>query len=241
MKMMIFFLCFEIFERLVKPMFDSLQYMNDLISMLTARFAPRLVYVGLQGSYLRGEARETSDIDPMVVIDGLTPSDLDAYRGIIGSLPHPELSCGFLCGKADLACWNPLEICHLVHTTRDFFGKLADLVPAYSVHDVRSYVKLSAGNMLHELCHRYVHGSRERNHASLPGTYKGVFFILQNVIWLEQGVFAPTKAALLPLLNEEDRHVLHTSIRLCEGEEFDFDSAYALLLAWCQQILRRMA
>ena len=91
-------------------MFQPDSYISSLIVLLKEAFQDRLLYVGLQGSYLRGEARETSDIDLMVVIDGLTPSDLDAYRGIIGSLPHPELSCGFLCGKADLACWNPLEI-----------------------------------------------------------------------------------------------------------------------------------
>ena len=61
-------------------------YISELVSMLKAQFGVRLCYVGLQGSYLRGEATDSSDIDIMVVIDGLSVADLDSYRTIIESL-----------------------------------------------------------------------------------------------------------------------------------------------------------
>ena len=44
-------------------MFDLDSYMNALILSCRAAFRERLLYVGLQGSYLRGEAYENSDID----------------------------------------------------------------------------------------------------------------------------------------------------------------------------------
>ena len=51
-------------------MFDLQSYLSRLLSLLRRTFGPRLVYLGLQGSYLRGEATENSDIDVMAVIDG---------------------------------------------------------------------------------------------------------------------------------------------------------------------------
>ena len=39
-------------------MFDLDSYMNALILSCRAAFGERLLYVGLQGSYLRGEAHE---------------------------------------------------------------------------------------------------------------------------------------------------------------------------------------
>ena len=47
--------------------FNIDNYMENLISRCKEAFGNRLVYVGLQGSYLRGEATENSDIDVMGV------------------------------------------------------------------------------------------------------------------------------------------------------------------------------
>lgn len=107
-------------------------YLSSLLTLLRQNFGPRLVYVGLQGSYLRGEATENSDIDIMTVVDGLSVSDLEQYRALVSSLEEPEKSCGFICSKTDLSHWNPLEICHLLHSTRDLFGRLRPLVPSYT-------------------------------------------------------------------------------------------------------------
>ena len=51
-------------------------YLQALITALRRADGERLVYVGLQGSYLRGEAGEDSDVDVMTVIEALSPSDL---------------------------------------------------------------------------------------------------------------------------------------------------------------------
>ena len=41
-------------------------YMEGLTEKLKAHFGQRLIYVGLQGSYLRGEANEESDFIKIV-------------------------------------------------------------------------------------------------------------------------------------------------------------------------------
>jgi hypothetical protein len=136
-----------------------------------------------------------------------------------------------------MAAWNTPEVCHLLHTTRDLYGRLADFVPAYSREDVIQYVKMSIGNLYHELCHRYIHASREENQSHLAMTCKSVFFILQNIHYLKTGHFVATKRELLEALEGEDREILTLSLRLSEGESLDFDNAFAGLLRWCQGTL----
>ena len=215
------------------------QYISSLLVCLMPLLGERLLYVGLQGSYLRGEATESSDIDIMVVVDAMTVADLDAYRQAVMSLPDANKSCGFICGKEELLHWNPLEICHLLHSTKDYHGVLTDLVPTYTRDDMIAFVKLSLGNLYHEICHRYVHADPEMNVAALPGTYKQVFFILQNLHFLETGIFVGTKQELLAALSGKDKQVLETSISLGFGRSFDFEEAFALLYAWCQEALVR--
>lgn len=220
-------------------MFQPDSYISALLTLLKEAFSERLLYVGLQGSYLRGEATESSDIDIMVVVDAMTVADLDAYRQAVMSLPDADKSCGFICGKDELQHWNPLEICHLLHSTKDYYGVLAELVPAYTRHDVVAFVKLSLGNLYHEICHRYIHAATEMNAAYLPGTYKQVFFILQNLHFLETGSFIGTKQELLAALSGKDELVLETSVSLSSGRVVAFEEAFALLHSWCQEALVR--
>ena len=216
-------------------------YLCRLTEEMRQQFGARLLYVGLQGSYLRGEATDNSDLDVMIVLDGLTVSDLAAYRAILQSLDHFNKSCGFICSKEDLANWNPLEICHVLHSTRDYYGTLRPLVPSYTNEDVRNYGKLSVNNLYHELCHRKVHGQRENTVAALPGMYKGTFFILQDVHYLKSGTFFDTKAQLLEVLEGTDRAVLQRSLSYSEGAEPDADESFDLLFRWCQQTLKTLA
>ena len=119
--------------------------------------------MGLQGSWLRGEAHEDSDIDIMVILDGFSVQDMDTYRGILKGIGFYEKSCGFICGKDELKRWNPLEVCQLRQTTKDLIGVLTDYLPPATREDEINYVKLSLGNLYHELCHRYIHADRDKN------------------------------------------------------------------------------
>lgn len=221
-------------------MIDIENYISKLIDFLHYQFGARLLYVGLQGSYLRGEQTDSSDIDIMVVIDGLRVSDLDHYRAIIMSLEEPDKSCGFICSRSDLANWNPLEICHLLNCTKDYYGVLKQLVSAYTEGDIRNYVKMSINNLYHEICHGYIHSEESKNAARLPDAYKCAFFILQDLYYLENGEYIPTKVQLLPLLSGQNRDVLERSIQLNDGIAHDFSESFELLFTWCQNTLKAL-
>ena len=210
-------------------------YMEQLLAALQQNFGTRLAYVGLQGSYLRGEATEHSDIDVMVVIQDMTVADLEEYRNIIQSLPFYDKSCGFICSTTDLATWNPLEICNLLHSTKDFYGELRLLVPCYTKDDVIRFAKMSVNNLYHEICHRYIHADAETNAAGLPFSYKSVFFILQTVYYLRSGAFMLTKKELVSRLEGRDREVLLASIMY--PEQKTFRENFETLFLWCQETM----
>lgn len=221
-------------------MFRINEYIDELIDSLKDAFGERLVYIGLQGSYLRGEETKNSDIDIMAVIDNISVEDLKTYQKALVSIGNFDKSCGFICGKADLEHWNPLEIFHLLNTTKDYYGELKNLVPAYTIEDERNYVKLSLNNLYHEISHRYVHDDREYNISKLPITCKSVFFIMQHLYYLSSGNFVPTKRELLESVQDEDKTVLELSISLQNYSDYDFDRAFSILFNWCQNALSRI-
>lgn len=237
---------------------DMENYVDTLITALRKEFGRRLLYVGLQGSWMRGEASEDSDIDIMAVLDELSLADMDAYRRVVKSLNYADRSCGFLCGRKDLADWNRCEICHLVHTTKDCFGRLSELVPEYGKEDVVEYIRIMTGNLYHALCHSRVHGWRpeetfagttgengEREEAAwekmLREGLKQTFFILQNKQYVESGFFAVSRAELLGLLSGTDEEVLKLAMKgkasAAERQAALSEQRFALLFNWCRQTL----
>jgi len=101
-------------------------------------------------------------------------------------------------------------------------------------------VKMGLGNLYHEICHRYIHASKEKNIAKLPYTYKSVFFILQNLYYLDSDKFVGTKKELREALSGKDSLVLDTAISLGNGTEFDFDEVFDLLFTWCKETMIRI-
>ena len=218
-------------------MIDLDKYLDNLIGECRNAFGDRLLYAGLQGSYLRGEATENSDIDVMIILDRFSVQDMDAYRGILERTGCPEKACGFICGRDEMLRWNPLEVCHLAHTTKDLYGRLSDYLPDASRADEINFVKVSLGNLFHELCHRYIHSDREKNIRRFRATCKSLFFLIQNLRYLETGVFAPTWEELKKTATDEDRLMLMMS-KL--PDDYDFDAAYGAVFTWCQNAFVRM-
>lgn len=78
-------------------------YMQNLLHLLQIHFPRRIIYLGLQGSYARGEATANSDIDVFLVLDQLSVVDLKRYKNLLAAMDCPAQSCGFICGVQELA------------------------------------------------------------------------------------------------------------------------------------------
>ena len=219
-------------------MFDIDDYLQKIIRECKNAFRDRLLYVGLQGSYMRREATDKSDVDVIIILEHFSVTDMDAYREILKKIGNIEKSCGFICGKAEMMRWNPLEVCQLHHTTKDIFGELKDFLPSATRENEIDYVKMSLGNVYHELCHRYIHADRVKNIASLRSTGKNMFFLIQNLHYLESGSFAVTKRALKEQASEEDRAILEIADL---PDDFDFDTVFPVVFHWCQNAFIRVS
>ena len=216
---------------------DIEDYTKRLTEELKMKFGKRLLYVGLQGSFLRGEATTESDIDIMLVLDEIHSKDLNVYRQILKELGEYNRACGFVCGRNELLNWFPEEICHVLHTTSDIYGKLNDIVPNYSKKDVADYIKMSVGNLYHMLCHRRIHSEMENNVNKLPLAKRDIFFILQNLYYLEDNRFIEKKTEVAAIVKGLDLQVWE-----CFSEEITYeniDRILDLLLNWCRDVLKR--
>ena len=155
------------------------RWMEELAGRLAERFGPRLLFLGLQGSYGRGEANEDSDIDVVTVLDRVELSDLDLYRAIVGDMPEGEKACGFLCGAAELKSWSKYDLCQLARDTRDVYGRLKPLLPTLGREDLAQAAAIGASGLYHAAVHTYLYAPREEWPGFLKEAHKSVFFTLR--------------------------------------------------------------
>lgn len=215
------------------------KYLAELKGLLKAGFGSRLLYIGLQGSYQRKEADDKSDIDVMVILDKLGPEELLLYRELLLKIDYREKACGFICGRDELARWNPCEICHLINTTQDYFGVLKEYVPKYTGRDHELYIKISLDNLYHQLCHMFLYASPVQKTEGMEGAYKTAFFILQNIYFERTGEFKTTKKQLLKVLADKpDRDILNRLEILRQKKEQDWNESFLQLFEWCRDKIR---
>ena len=109
-------------------MIDITVWMPNFLQTLNKTFGKRVWFVGLQGSYGRGEATETSDIDIVVILDELSAIDIQIYNSMLDTLPHRELICGFLSGKKEIMNWEPSDLFQFCHDTTPIQGSLDEVL-----------------------------------------------------------------------------------------------------------------
>lgn len=217
---------------------DVEKWMRDATEKLEERFGDRLVFVGLQGSFARGEARAESDVDIVVVLDELSFSDLAAYREVIRGLPHPEKACGFISGRKELHNWPKSDLLQFEMETIPWRGSLTEILPHLSEDDIRESLRLAAANLYHAAVHACVHAAEEEKALTVKALYKSAFFALQSLYRLETGQYAKKKDELLPKLSGASKKVLSACMKPEAFTPENADEHLNLLILWCGKILR---
>ena len=172
------------------------EFTQVLTSKCQARFAPRLLYLGLSGSYARGEATEESDIDIHLILDKLTLTDLDDYRTLLNELPQGEKACGFVGDVAALAAWPAHEMFQFTMGSRTLFGSLEGIAPPFGESDIRTSIRIAASGLYHAAGHRYLFEDGGGDLESLKLAYKTACFALQELWFLQSGQYIPRKEDL---------------------------------------------
>ena len=217
-------------------MIDITSWMNDFLQTLNQTFANRVWFVGLQGSYGRGEATETSDIDVVVILDELSASDIQVYNTMLDTLPHRELICGFLSGKNELLQWEPSDLFQFYYDTTPIKGSLDELLTVIDDAAVGRAIKIGACNIYHGCVHNMLH---EKSEDILRGLYKSASFVVQAIVFRQTGKYVKHQKELLSLAAPDEKAIAQTFLNLKNGGAVDFSRASDTLIAFAQKWIVR--
>ena len=213
-------------------MIDISNWMNSFLKALNETFGDRVWFVGLQGSYGRGEATETSDIDVVVFLDELSAKYIEAYNRMLNTLSHRELICGFLSGKDELLNWEPSDLFQFYYDTKPILGNLDALLPLLDAEAVMRAIKIGACNIYHGCVHNMLY---EKSEDILRGLYKSASFVLQANAFQQTGTYISYQKNLLPVVAPDECLIVDTFLMLKNGGAVDFERMSEVLFAWSRK------
>jgi len=209
---------------------DISAWMDKFLSALTENFGERIWFVGLQGSYGRGEATESSDIDVVVILNEVSALDIQTYHNMLENLPHRELVCGFLSGKKEILNWESSDLFQFYHDTKPVKGSLDALLPFIDEAAVNRAIKIGACNIYHGCVHNMLHDKSEE---ILKGLYKSASFVVQAICFKQTGNYISRQKDLPDMVAPDERVIVETCLRLKNGGKVDFGEMSETLFAWC--------
>jgi predicted nucleotidyltransferase len=222
-------------------MIDIKRFMDAYVNAVRGAFGARIVLIGLQGSYGRGEANEDSDIDVVLILDRVSAEDLARYRGALDGLKERKKICGFVSGAEELSAWFPADLFQFYHDTAPVCGTLDFLLPQIGGDSALQAAQIGACNLYHACVHNIVH---ERSAELLRAAYKSAVFVLQALTYQKTGRYILRHADLLPALDGADAQILGTALRLkaqpADAEQ-GFETDSKRLLVWASDVIRRLA
>ena len=201
---------------------------SHFLQILDKTFAERVWFVGLQGSYGRGEASETSDIDMVVILDDVSAVDIQTYQAMLDTLPNRELICGFLSGKQELLHWEPSDLFQFYYDTQPLKGNLDELLELLDETAVNRAIKIGACNIFHGCVHNMLH---EQSEEILRGLYKSASFVVQAIYFVQTGAYVRRQKDLLEVASLEERTIVDIFLKLKQGGEMHFDTMTERLFA----------
>lgn len=215
-------------------MIDINIWMKSYLENLTTIFGQRLYFVGLQGSYGRGEATKTSDIDVVVILDKLAAADITAYSDMLDTLPNRKLICGFISGKEELINWEPSDLFQFYYDTTPIFGTLDEIRTKIDRAAVERAIKMGACNIYHGCVHNMIIDKEED---ILRGLYKSAAFIIQAIVFCESGRYVKYQNELLEVVKNRDKEILETAISLKNGNPAERHLMSERLFKWASILI----
>ena len=215
-------------------MIDITAWMDGFLKAVNETFGNRVWFVGLQGSYGRGEANDTSDIDIVVILDELSSSDIQTYNAMLDSLPNRELICGFVSGKDELLNWEPSDLFQFYYDTAPIQGSLDELLMVIDEAAVSRAIKIGACNIYHGCVHNMLH---EKSEDILKGLYKSASFVVQAIAFKQTRKYIKYLSELLNVVTTDERMIVETFLNLKNGGTIYFNLMSEALFAWSKKCI----
>ena len=213
-------------------MIDITNWMSNFLQTLNKTFENRVWFVGLQGSYGRGEATETSDIDVVVILDELSAKDIQIYNDMLDTLPHRKLICGFLSGKNEIMNWEPSDLFQFCNDTTPIKGTLDEVFALIDESAVNRAIKIGACNIFHGCVHNMLH---EKSEDILRGLYKSASFVVQALVFKQTGNYIKYQEELLKVVSSDELMIVENFMNLKNGGTVDFSLMSETLFDWAKK------
>ena len=210
-------------------MIEITTWINKFLQTLNDSFGDRVWFIGLQGSYGRGEATETSDIDIVVILDELYDLDIKTYNTMLDTLSHRELICGFLSGKNEILNWEPSDLFQFYYDTNPIKGSLDELLLLIDNVAVNRAIKIGACNIFHGCVHNMLY---EKSEEVLRGLYKSASFVIQAICFKQTGNYIIRQKDLLEIVSPDERAIVNTFLVLKNGGTINFNIMSEALFTW---------
>ena len=215
-------------------MIDITTWMQNFLQTLNETFRERVWFVGLQGSYGRGEATETSDIDIVVILNELSALDIQIYNTMLDTLSNRELICGFLSGKDDIMNWEPSDLFQFCYDTTPIKGSLDKVMAVVDENAVNRAIKIGVCNIFHGCVHNMLH---EKSEDILRGLYKSASFVVQAIVFKQTGNYIKHQEELLTVATPNEQAIINTFLSLKKGSTVDFIPMSDALFVWAKQLI----
>ena len=216
-------------------MIDINLWKDKFLKALDEAFPNRVYFVGLQGSYSRGEATDKSDIDMVVILNELSTDDIKTYNEMLNSLPNRELICGFLSGKDEILSWEPSDLFQLYYDTTPIKGSLDETLALLDESAINRAIKIGACNIYHGCVHNMLY---EKSEDILRGLYKCASFTLQAIAFKSTGKYIRKQKDLLSVLSDEDKVICETFLKLKNGGTVEIDTMSDNLFSWAKKHIK---
>ena len=213
-------------------MIDITTWMQNFLQTLNKTFENRVWFVGLQGSYGRGEATETSDIDVVVILDELSAKDIQIYNDMLDTLPHRKLICGFLSGKNEIMNWEPSDLFQFCNDTTPIKGTLDEVFALIDENAINRAIKIGACNIFHGCVHNMLH---EKSEDILRGLYKSASFVVQAIVFKQTGNYIKHQEELLKVVSSDELVIVENFMNLKNGGTVDFSLMSETLFDWAKK------
>lgn len=207
-------------------------WLEQYVQALRETFGQRIWFIGLQGSYGRGEATESSDIDVVAILDTLSAEDIAAYNRMLDTLPCRQLICGFLSGRDELLHWEPSDLFQFYYDTTPVFGSLDEVREKTDAEAIDRAIKTGACNIYHGCVHNMLH---EKSDDILRGLYKGASFVIQAIVYRQTGTYVRHLQELLDKAVENDRQIIAGYMAMKQGGQVDFEPMSETVFAWAKE------
>ena len=213
-------------------MIDITNWMSNFLQTLNKTFENRVWFVGLQGSYGRGEATETSDIDVVVILDELSAKDIQIYNDMLDTLPHRKLICGFLSGKNEIMNWEPSDLFQFCNDTTPIKGTLDEVFALIDENAINRAIKIGVCNIFHGCVHNMLH---EKSEDILRGLYKSASFVVQAIVFKQTGNYIKYQEELLKVVSSDELVIVENFMNLKNGGTVDFSLMSETLFDWAKK------